>query len=140
MHNLLLERLNRLHRRVCGEGPSLYSVFWAPEQIVSCFRIHLTCRHGWRSDRMITYPQQRQSQMQSTIAVKHPTIAAFLSSEVPRGWFRNGPDGGKGVPATMHSRQSAIAPIIPMIHSPMQAIIPARQETMHPISARKKRT
>lgn len=55
-------------------------------------------------------------------------------------WFRNGPDGGKGVPATMHSRQSAIAPIIPMIHSPMQAIIPARQETMHPISARKKRT
>jgi hypothetical protein len=40
----------------------------------------------------------------------------------------------------MHSRQSAIAPIIPMIQSPMQAIMPARQEKMHPISAQEKRS
>jgi hypothetical protein len=55
-------------------------------------------------------------------------------------WFRDGTDWERGVPATMHSRQSAIAPIIPMIHSPMQARMPARQEMMHPISAREKKT
>ena len=39
-----------------------------------------------------------------------------------------------GAPEMTHSRQSTMAPIIPMIHSPKQVTIPARQETMIPIS------
>ena len=37
-------------------------------------------------------------------------------------------------PATIHSRQSAMALTMPMRHSPRQAKIPAMHETMHPIS------
>ena len=39
-------------------------------------------------------------------------------------------------PATIHSRQSAMALTMPMRHSPRQAKIPAMHETMHPISRR----
>lgn len=80
---------------------------------------------------MTAYPQQRQSHMQSTMPVKSPKIAARLSSEV----LRNTAEKGKlGAPEMTHSRQSAMAPIIPIIHSPKQVKIPARQETMIPIS------
>lgn len=39
-----------------------------------------------------------------------------------------------GAPKMTHSRQSKMAPIIPMIHSPIQVTKPVRQETMIPIS------
>jgi hypothetical protein len=90
---------------------------------------NFTSRHD--RDHMTAYPQQRQSHMQSTMPVKSPKIAARLSSEV----LRNTAEKGKlGAPEMTHSRQSAMAPIIPIIHSPKQVKIPARQETMIPIS------
>jgi len=82
---------------------------------------------------MATYPQQRQSHMQSTIPVKSPMIAARLSSEVSG---KRDSEKGKGAPERTHPRQSTMAPIIPMRHSPMQPATPARQETIIPISGR----
>ena len=42
-----------------------------------------------------------------------------------------------GAPEMTHSRQSTMAPITPITHSPKQVTIPVRQEMMIPISRRR---